>query len=39
MFNPFESAVKSFKFSQTFLHPDLKITDSKNMKMPNLPDN
>ena len=39
MFNPYESTVKSYKFSMTFHHPDLKITDSKNMKMSNLPDN
>jgi hypothetical protein len=39
MFNPFESSLKSFKFSTTMLHPELKITDPKNLKMANLTDN
>ena len=40
MFSPSsESSMKSYKFSNTLTHPDLKITDPKNLKMPNLSDN
>ena len=39
MFNPYESAMKSFKYSTTLLHHDLKLVDQKKITMPNLPDN
>ncbi len=39
IFNPSESSTKSFKFSSTLLHSDLKLTDPKTLKMPNLTDN
>lgn len=39
MFNPYESAFKSYKFSTTLIHSDLKVTDNKTLLMPNLPDN
>lgn len=39
MFNPYESAMKSFKYSASMLHHDLKLVDNKKITMPNLPDN
>ena len=39
MFNPYESVMKSFKYSTTMLHHDLKLVDQKKITMPNLPDN
>ena len=39
MFNPYESSVKSFKFSNTLIHHDIKFVDQKKISMPNLPDN
>lgn len=39
IFNPTESSTKSFKFSSSLLHSNLKYTDPKSIIMPNLPDN
>ena len=40
MFNPsLESSFKSYKFSSTMKHPDLVVTDHKNLNMPYLEDN
>lgn len=39
LFNISEKSTKSFKFSSSLLHSDLKYTDPKSISMPDLPEN